>query len=41
MAERLVEIPVQRFVRDKLKEMKKGNSYSDFLLKIMESEIDK
>ncbi len=38
MSERLVEIPVLRIVRDRLKEMKKENSYSDFLIKMMEEE---
>jgi len=31
MAERLVEIPVLRMVRDKIKEMKKDESYSEYL----------
>ena len=31
MSERLVEIAVHREVRDKIKELKKGQSYSEFL----------
>jgi len=34
MAERLVEIPVLRIVRDKIREMKKEESYSEYLIKL-------
>lgn len=34
MAERLVEIPVLRIVRDKIREMKKGESYSEYLIRL-------
>jgi len=34
MTERLVEIPVLRIVRDKIREMKKGESYSEYLIKL-------
>jgi len=34
MTERLVEIPVLRIVRDKIKEMKKDESYSDYLIRL-------
>jgi len=34
MAERLVEIPVLRIVRDKIKEMKKEESYSEYLIRL-------
>jgi len=34
MTERLVEIPVLRTVRDKIREMKKGESYSEYLTRL-------
>jgi len=34
LTERLVEIPVLRSVRDKIREMKKGESYSEYLIRL-------
>ena len=34
MTERMVQIPVNRIVRDRLKEMKKEESYSEYLIKL-------
>ena len=34
MTERLVEIPVLRIVRDKIREMKKDESYSEYLIRL-------
>jgi len=34
MTERLVEISVLRIVRDKIREMKKGESYSEYLIRL-------
>ena len=34
MTERLVEIPVHRTIRDKIKELKKGQSYSEYLFNL-------
>ena len=34
MTERLVEIPVHRTVRDKIKELKKRQSYSEYLFNL-------
>jgi len=34
MTERLVEIPVLRSVRDMIRQMKKGESYSEYLIRL-------
>jgi len=34
MTERLVEIPVLRSVRDMIRQMKKGESYSEYLVRL-------
>jgi len=34
LSERLVEIPVHRSVRDRIREMKKGESYSEYLIRL-------
>ncbi len=36
LSERLVEIPLQRIVRDKIREMKKRKTYSEYLSKLLE-----
>lgn len=37
MSERLVEIPVEREIRDKIKQKKGVESYSEFLSKLLRS----
>jgi len=34
MTERMVQIPVERYVRDRIKELKIGESYSQYLIKL-------
>jgi len=34
MTERMVQIPVQKHVRDRIKELKIGESYSDYLIRL-------
>jgi len=34
MTERMVQIPVERYVRDRIKELKIGESYSQYLIRL-------
>ena len=34
MTERMVQIPVERYVRDRIKELKIGESYSEYLIRL-------
>ena len=39
MTERMVQIPVERYVRDRIKELKTGESYSEYFIRLTKMSV--